>query len=283
MGYLRILIFVKSLKCTGMLKKTILFLSVVSLFVHAGCTSFDKISTDVHQAAYDSDRRLEVLNGKYTLSPPDVIEVVVSDNPELGTRSIIRPDGNAFIPLIGDIYVEGLTSLEVRKKVHQLLGRYLKGLPEESISVQILGFNSKRVYVYGYGSGMQTVPFTGDLTVLDAVTQSGMLMSYSNEKKISVIRGEHDPAKKPQKHVLNLNDVIKKGRIENNIILRPNDIVYIPPTILGRIGLSIQDALFPAQPLQQLGSTAASAEYNALGFGATRVGTTDRGRRGGGF
>lgn len=82
-----------------------------------------------------------------------------------------------------------------------------------------IGFNSKRVYVYGYGTGMITVPFTGDLTVLDAVTQSGLLMSYSNEKKISVVRGEHDPAKKPQRLVLNLNDIVKKGRAENNIIL----------------------------------------------------------------
>ena len=278
MGYLKMVIFAKSIKSLTMIKKITLFLLFVSLFVHAGCTSFDKIST---QPAYDSENRLEVLNGKYKLSPPDVIEIVVSDNPELSTRSIIRPDGNTFIPLIGDIYVEGLTSLETRKKVHQLLGRYLKGLPEESISVQILGFNSKRVYVYGYGSGMVALPFTGDLTVLDAVTQSGFLVSYANEKKIKVIRGESDPGKKPQSLVLNMNDIVKKGRTENNIILRPNDVVYIPPTILGRIGLAIQDVLFPTQPLQQLGGVAASAEYNALGFGATRVGTTDRGRRGG--
>jgi polysaccharide export outer membrane protein len=287
MGYLKMVIFAKSIKRSTMIKKIILILSFVSLFVHAGCTSFDKISTDVQQAAYDSGNRLEVLNGKYKVSPPDVIEIVVSDNPELTTRSIIRPDGNVFIPLLGDIYVEGLTPLEVRKKIHQLLGRYLKGLPEESISVQILGFNSKRVYVYGYGSGMVALPFTGDLTVLDAVTQSGMLMSYSNKRKIKVVRGESDPAKKPQSLVLNMNDIVKKGRTENNIVLRPNDVVYIPPTILGRIGLAIQDALFPTAPLQTLGGVAASAEYNALGFGGTRVGTTEedrlRGRGGGRF
>jgi protein involved in polysaccharide export with SLBB domain len=279
MGYLKMVIFVRSANCAAMIKKTILLLLFVSLFAHAGCTSFDKIST---QPAYDSENRLEVINGKYKVSPPDVIEIVVSDNPELTTRSIIRPDGNTFIPLIGDIYVEGLTPLEVRKKVHQLLGRYMKGLPEESISVQVLGFNSKRVYVYGYGTGMRTVPFTGDLTVLDAVTQSGILTSYSNKRKISVIRGKHDPAKKPQRLVLNLNDIVKKGRRENNIVLRPNDVVYIPPTVLGRIGLALQDLLFPTAPLQTLGTTAASAEYNALGFGATRIGTTDRSRYGSG-
>ncbi len=277
MGYLKLIIYVKSIKRAAVIKKIILLLSFVSLFVHAGCGSFDKISTDIHQAAYESENRLEVINGKYKISPPDVIQIVVSDNPELGTTSMIRPDGNIFIPLLGDIYVEGLTPLEVRKNVHQLLGRYLKGLPEESIAIQVVGFNSKMVYVYGYGTGMAAIPFTGEMTVLDAVTQSGMLASYS-KRKIKVIRGERDPAKKPQRLVLNVNDIIKRGRTENNIVLRPDDVVYIPPTILGRIGLAIQDFLFPVQPIGQVGATVERAEYNALGFSGY---DQDRGGRGG--
>lgn len=79
--------------------------------------------------------------------------------------------------------------------------------------------------------------------------------------------------------------LLKKDVQKIILSFRPNDVVYIPPTILGRIGLAVQDVLFPTQPLQELGGTATSAEYNALGFGATRVGTTDRSRRGyrGGF
>ncbi len=279
MGYLKMQIFVKSVKRSAMIKKIILLLSFVSLFVHAGCTSFDKIST---QPAYDSENRLEVINGKYKVSPPDVIEIVVSDNPELTTRSIIRPDGNTFIPLIGDVYIAGLTPLEIRKKVHQLLGRYMKGLPEESISVQVLGFNSKVVYVYAYGTGMVTIPFTGDLTALDAVTQSALLTSWSNQKKIKIVRGESDPVKESKRLVLNLNDVVIKGRTENNIVLRPDDVIYIPATIRGRIGLFLQDLLFPTQPLQQLGGTVSRAEYNALGFGGYQDRGRGRGRGGSG-
>ena len=269
MGYLRILIFVKSLKCTAMIKKAILFLSVVSLFVHAGCTSFDKIQTELYERSKHAENRLEVLNGKYKISPPDVIAIAVSDNPELAGNAIVRPDGNIFMPLVGDIYVEGLTPLEVRSKLHALLGRYLKGLPEESISVQVLGFNSKKVYVYGYGTGLTAIPFTGDITVLDAITQSALLANSSNKKKIKVIRVESDPSKKAERLVLNLNDIIKKGRTEENIVLRQNDIVYIPPTILGRIGFAIQDLLFPTRPIQQVGSVAADVQYDSLGFGSS--------------
>ncbi len=177
---------------------------------------------------------------------------------------------------MGDVYVEGLTPLEIREKIHKLLGRYLKELPEESISVMVMGFNSKVVFVNSFGLGIRQIPFTGDLTVLEAITQSGLLVRASDKRRITVVRGERDPDKTPQKLVLNLNDILKKGRTEKNIVLRPNDIVYIPPTFFGRIGYAAQDILFPTQPVQNLGAAAASAQFNSLGFGGIPSGDAGR-------
>ncbi len=269
MGYLKMLMFAGSVRRLVMIKKIILLLSFLSLFIHAGCTTYDVVQSDLSQPT--GEKRLEVINGKYKIAPPDVIEIAVQDNPEIGTRSVIRPDGNVFIPLLGDIYVEGLTPLQVRGEMHKLLGRYMKDLPLESISVQILAFNSKVVYVHSYGAGgISAVPFTGDFTVLDAITQSGFLTRNDNLKKIRVVRGVNDPDKKSQVFAVNVYDIIKKGRAEYNMILRTNDVIYIPPTFLGRIGYKLQDLLFPVKPVGQVGSTIQNAQYNALGFGSTQ-------------
>lgn len=264
-----------------MIRNVIKFVPLILVFVHAGCsTSFEKIHHDIigsrsfeeipNVAASKSDEeidnRLEAINGTYRLAPPDSISITVNDNPDLRTSATIRPDGNIFFPLLGDIYIEGLTPLEVREKIHKLLGRYLKELPAEAVTVQVRGFNSKKVYIYSYGGGIRQIPFTGDLTVLDAITKSGMLARTAKRSAIKVIRGESDVVEKPQKLVVNLNDILKKGKTGNNIVLRPNDIVYLPPTFLGRIGFIAQDLLRPTQPAQSLGAAAASAQYNALGF-----------------
>lgn len=103
--------------------------------------------------------------------------------------------------------------------------------------------------------------------MLDAITKSGMLARTAKQSAINIIRGESDTVEKPQKLVVNLNDIIKKGKTEDNIVLRPNDIVYLPPTFLGRIGFIAQDILRPTQPAQSIGSAATSAQYNAFGFG----------------
>ncbi len=267
-----------------MIRKTILFLSIITVFFHAGCGSFDKISVDRAAQYKDSDNRLEAINGTYKLSPPDVISIIVSDNPDLTTTAIIRPDGNIFFPLLGDTYVEGLTPLEVREKIHKLLGRYLKELPEEAVSVQVSGFNSKKVYIYSYGGGITEVPFTGDLTVLDAITKSALLTRTVKRSGIKVIRGESDTVEKPQKLAVNLKDITNRGKTERNIVLRPNDVVYLPPTILGRLGFMLRDLLNPVQPVQQLGQTAASYQYNQLGYGGPqRASSASGGVSSGGF
>ncbi len=66
-----------------MIRKTILFISIITVFLHTGCTSFDKISVDRAHQYKDADNRLEAINGTYSLSPPDVVSINVSDNPDL--------------------------------------------------------------------------------------------------------------------------------------------------------------------------------------------------------
>lgn len=260
-----------------MIRKTILFISITSVFLHSGCgsfdkTSFDKISVDLQGQYEDADNRLEAINGTYKLSPPDSVYINVSDNPDLTTSVTIRPDGNIFFPLLGDIYIEGLTPLEIREKIHKLLGRYLKDLPEEAVSVTVSGFSSKKVYIYSYEGGIREIPFTGDLTVLDAIAQSGLLSRTSKQSSIKIIRGESETIEKPQKLVVNLKKITNRGKTEKNIVLRPNDVVYLPPTFFGRVGFMIKDLLNPVQPARQLGQAVGSYQFNKLGFSGVQTG-----------
>ncbi|MCP4267527.1 MAG: hypothetical protein GY777_18510 [Candidatus Brocadiaceae bacterium] len=255
-----------------MIGKIILFLSVVTVLFLTGCVSFDKMDKIAIEEQHDgAENRLESINGTYRLSPPDSLFIAVSDNPELTTSVTIRPDGNIFFPLLGDIYIEGLTPLEIREKIHKLLGRYLKDLPEEAVTVTVSGFNSKNVYVYSFAGGIRPIPFTGELTVLAAITQSGLLTRRDKKDAIRVIRGESDTVEKPQTLVINLKDITNKGKTEKNIVLRPNDIVYIPPTFLGRVSFIIRDMLNPIQPAAQLGSSVGSYQYNKLGFAGVQT------------
>ena len=73
---------------------------------------------------------------------------------------------------------------------------------------------------------------------------------------------------KPQKRVIDLDDLIRRGEIVDNIVLRPDDIVYIPPTLTGRLGYYVQNILSPTRSVQSLGSSYSQMQYGG-GFGFT--------------
>jgi hypothetical protein len=42
---------------------------------------------------------------------------------------------------------------------------------------------------------------------------------------------------------------IREGDLSTNVQIRTGDILYVPPTILARVGYAIHAILFPFQPL----------------------------------
>jgi protein involved in polysaccharide export with SLBB domain len=62
--------------------------------------------------------------------------------------------------------------------------------------------------------------------------------------------------------VVDLMAMMEKGKLSKNVLLRPNDVIYVPPNPLAAIGLAIQQLLLPMQPAIQTVQLPASAIYS---------------------
>lgn len=95
---------------------------------------------------------------------------------------VIRPDGTVALGIYGSVYVNGMTLDEVKAAVEDHLARYMH---QPEIMVDVLAYNSKVIYVVtdGGGSGESVVrlPFTGNETVLDAMSQVDGLSEVSSK------------------------------------------------------------------------------------------------------
>lgn len=142
----------------------------------------------------------------YKLSTDDQISVTVFNEPELSINKIrIGENGAISMPLIGQIYVKGLTSTEVEKT---LTARLLEGyLKKPSITVTINEY--RPFYINGEIKKPGSYPYRKGLTVDMAATLAGGFSERASKTNISLISEENKNLRKS----VSLNDVVKPGDV----------------------------------------------------------------------
>jgi len=180
---------------------------------------------------------MEQVAGRYTLNPPDVISISVQGI-ESPLTSIVQPDGYVLAPKGKEVYVAGLTIAEASEAIKGSLEDVYARPPETTVTV--LSFESNRVYVFGEVNGV--IPYRGNLSVVDTVIQAGGLTIRSAPNRTLLIRYTDGD---PKVFDINLNDIIRKGNDETNLMVRGGDILYVPPTRMVKLGYHIENLLFP--------------------------------------
>jgi len=216
---------------------------VTGLFVLvllAGCSSYTDIRESINKIqSKQGEKRLEEMNGTYTVGASDVISITVRDNRDLNTEVVVRPDGNVTVPLLKDIYVEGLTPVEIAQKLDEEYANYIKDV---ETWVTVIGFNSKRIYVFGEVVRQGPQPFTGDVSLLDAISNAGSVTRQSSPTKIRVVRGD---LSEPKIWKINLKNITMEGQAQYNLVLREDDIVFVPTNPFAKVGYAIDNLLYP--------------------------------------
>lgn len=175
-------------------------------------------------------RQVESTIPDYYLRSGDNIAVKFFNHPELSETVPIRPDGNISLQLVDDVKAEGLTPEELDAVLTEAYAIHLNN-PEISVIVQ--GFKGQEIYVAGevYRSGV--IEMKGRMNALQAIFDSG---GFKDDARISdVVIISRSPENKPVARKVNLKKALKGKLLENEYLLRPFDIVYIPKTRLAKI------------------------------------------------
>jgi polysaccharide export outer membrane protein len=190
----------------------------------------------------------------YLLEAPDEIEISVLPQAELNRTVTIRPDGKISLPLIGDLFVEGMSTEMLSQELTERFSKYVKNA---SVSVIVTGFNSKKVYVVGEVFVQGAIPYSGTTTVFEAVEEAGSFTRRASLGRVILVRGDLD---NPQVIDVNLKDVVVKGIKRNDLHLQPNDIVFVPPNGFAKAGYAVEQVLFPFMPVLAVGSSLSSIQ-----------------------
>lgn len=198
--------------------------------------------------------------GLTRISRLDVLKMVVWQQVELTESSVVQLDGNVTFPLVGTLPALDRTIEEVRADAEHRLRAYLRdpkvtiipeklrsaALPTAEISVLPERLRERFVAVVGEVNMPGLQPIQGHLRVMDALARAG----YRDNAALNSVVVIRNPASgAPLYRVLRLNDYIRAIDPLQNVYLRANDVVIVPPTLISRIDRFIHRFFTETKPV----------------------------------
>ena len=135
---------------------------------------------------------------------------------------LVDQEGNIDFPTIGKIYVRGLTTREVKKKLEEELGTLLSELPGgfSMVSVEVNIVN-RSFSIIGAQSGRYTIN-KEKMTIFEALAMAGDLGEFNSRKEIKLVREKNGVT------TIKTFDARSKDIINSEYYyVEPNDIIYI--------------------------------------------------------
>jgi polysaccharide export outer membrane protein len=165
---------------------------------------------------------IEKTDPSYVLGVADDLQISVWKEPDLSGPVVVRPDGMITLPVINDVYVDGLTT----KQVQDILTEKLKSVVNTpQVTVIVRNIRSRKVFLVGQVGHPGAVSLTGHETVLQVVAESGGLGPYAKAEKIYILRrtGAHQ-----EKISFNYKKAIKGGDPKSDFQLETGDVIVVP-------------------------------------------------------
>lgn len=166
----------------------------------------------------------EDLAYEYRIGPKDLLELTVIGFEDVNRRYRVSEEGQISLPYLGDIEVEGLTRGELEKRLVQLL-QEKNYMQDPQVSVLIVEFQSKRVYLLGAVGTAGPYELLGRLTLLKLLSQAGGLTADAGNE---IIITRQVPGGSKTSLKISVEDLMLKGDPSLDIPLQPDDIINIP-------------------------------------------------------
>lgn len=175
----------------------------------------------------------------YTLGAGDSLRIVVYGDPDLTREIRVAEDGMITLPLIGEIAVGGLTTIQSEKRIAEQLKRG-GFIANPQVSVLILEFKSKTVSVLGGVLKPGRYPITHPTDIKDIIAEAGGLTADASEI-ITVVRGD-------KRSEYDLNEIIERRNLNvHDISLTGSETVYVSTHDIAVTGQVLRPGKFGIQ------------------------------------
>lgn len=173
---------------------------------------------------------MTVLDDKKRLGSNDYVSFrVVEDRDNESQHLRVNDSGELEVPYIGLVQAAGKSCKELAYSIKTALEREYYYHATVIIAVDHISEKSRgRIYVYGSvkGQGPQEIPADESYTVSKAIIRAGGFGDFANKRKVKLTR------KGGKDYVVDLKRVIEEGHTEEDVVLQPDDQIYVPQRLI---------------------------------------------------
>ena len=200
---------------------------LITILLLSACSNVVRNPTPLD---YPGVQAAAVPTDEYHIQVGDQLDVKFFYQPELNESLTVRPDGRISLQLVQELKIVGMTPSQLTEK---LTKAYSAELAKPSITVIVKAFNAQRVFVDGEVNKAGLVAMIGPMTVLQSIAQGGGLKDTARTNEVIVVRRVAE--NKVASLVVNLDYAIDGTDMRQDILLQPNDIVFVPKTSIANV------------------------------------------------
>lgn len=173
--------------------------------------------------------------GSYQLSPGDVLQVEVLEDPSLNRNALVLPDGTVTFPLAGTLRASGRSIDQFRSALTSALAPNFAASPTVFVSVARLATptdtamaatNTVDVYALGEFNTPGRFDVEPGTSLLQFLAASGGLSRFAATKRIQLRR--RDASGVERVYSFNMRAVEQGAAIRGELILQPGDVIVAP-------------------------------------------------------
>ena len=161
-------------------------------------------------------------SGEYVIGAEDVLYIHVWKEEALTRQVQVRADGKISLPLIDEVQTSGLTPVQLKEKLTDMLKKYLDN---PTVSVTVVEANSSKVFVTGEVKTPGAFGLRRKTTVLQAIILAGGFTESADKARVTIIRKEGDQNKRI---IVSYNQIVSGKTLDSNIYLRSGDTIIVP-------------------------------------------------------
>ena len=179
----------------------------------------------------------------YRIAVGDLLNIKFFYYPTYDVKVYVRPDGYVTIPLVGEVHVEGMKPSELEAIIR---AKYSEVIAEPEVSVIVMEFAERRVFVFGEVKSPGAINYLGAMTIVDAIANAGGPLPSGRLSSVILMRRTETGQYIGQK--VNVDEILESDR-PNNIYLMPQDIIYVPMSTIAKVDTFVDQFFHKITPV----------------------------------